>query len=192
MTTPDLWFIHIQGEMVGPLRSEVIILMLRQYRLHFADFIWREGLTNWTRISDTTEFASLLPPVPTIPVPAGAAPRFTALNTGNEKTRLRRYPRVIFEGRVEIEGHGEYDVTNVSAGGLFMRTEKPIVIGTSVRFRLKSSSFPRALEMTGIVVRHVKADEGEGFAVEFTDLDPGHKRTLDVYIKFKLIDKGPL
>jgi Tfp pilus assembly protein PilZ len=63
------WFVHLGGEVFGPVTTETVVIMLRQTRLHFSDFIWQAGFTKWTRISDVDDFARLLPPYPQIPIP---------------------------------------------------------------------------------------------------------------------------
>src|SRR4051812_3052742 len=63
------WFLHILGETMGPLSTEVVKSMLQQNRLQFADFLWCEELTKWTRVSDVHDFAALLPPYPDAPIP---------------------------------------------------------------------------------------------------------------------------
>src|SRR5581483_7942360 len=67
------WFIHIQGENLGPLPLQTIKLMLSQNRLQFADYIWGPGLNKWERIYELDEFAALLPGYPKQPIPKKAA-----------------------------------------------------------------------------------------------------------------------
>ena len=63
------WFIHIQNEAIGPLTTETVLTMLRQYRLHFTDFAWTAGLSRWVRLSEIDAFVPHLPPYPKSAIP---------------------------------------------------------------------------------------------------------------------------
>jgi len=64
------WFVHIGGEIFGPVATEVITVMLRQTRLQFTDFIWNSSLTKWVRIIDVDDFVGMLPNYPRTPIPS--------------------------------------------------------------------------------------------------------------------------
>lgn len=65
------WFLHVDGEAIGPLSTATLTKMLEQNRCNPADYVWSEGLFSWMRIADCQEFAGMLPPVPKIPTPRG-------------------------------------------------------------------------------------------------------------------------
>jgi hypothetical protein len=69
------WFVHISGEIFGPVSSDVVNVMLRQARLQFTDFIWTAGLTKWVRIIDVDDFAGLLPAYPRSAIPSSPGKR---------------------------------------------------------------------------------------------------------------------
>jgi hypothetical protein len=55
-----------------------------------------------------------------------------------------------------------------------------------VRFIVESTALPKALEMTGIVIRKGVSEDGQaGFAIEFTRVNPAYKRLLQAYVGAK-------
>jgi type IV pilus assembly protein PilZ len=77
--------------------------------------------------------------------------------------------------------------TNISHGGLFINTRKPLPVGTSVRIlvQIPGASFP--FELEGRVTRVTEfantANMIPGMAIEFTDVDGAKQRDLEVFIK---------
>ena len=49
------WYVHLQGDTLGPFATEKLIQMLSQNQVGFADFTWTEGYTKWIRISEIDE-----------------------------------------------------------------------------------------------------------------------------------------
>lgn len=227
------WFIHIQGETFGPIPSDVVQIMLRQNRLQFSDFVWTEGLTKWTRISEVHHFVHLMPPYPQAPIPTGgqvasaappprhepdpaalshppmprvstpvaapvprsaaqtAQPTPAARPQGVPDTPLkawiRRYGRVTMEGTVTVDGQGSFAIVDISEGGVFLSAASPIPFGTDLRFRLDSPSLAKSLDMTGIVIREGNSEDGQaGFAIQFTRVNPAHRRVIHEYVKSKM------
>jgi len=66
------WFIYSQGETFGPLSTDVVMLMIKQKRLEYWDFIWTQGLDAWARVADMMPFSELLPSYPDAPIPGDA------------------------------------------------------------------------------------------------------------------------
>lgn len=93
-------------------------------------------------------------------------------------------PRVGIEAQLVSKEHGAFVVVNVSEGGVFLKADDPIPVGTDVKFSLQSNKLPKILDMTGIVIRHSNPnDVFKGFAIEFTRVNPAHKRLLQDYVK---------
>lgn len=67
------WYIHLFGEAVGPVSTDSVKGMLKQARLRFSDYIWRDGFTKWVRVSEVDDFAREMPPHPAIPIPDGSS-----------------------------------------------------------------------------------------------------------------------
>jgi hypothetical protein len=234
------WYVHIEGETLGPLSTDSVKNMLAKSRLGFADYLWRPGLTKWVRVFDMDEFAAGLPSYPKSPIPEAQVPAETGHAKSNharanhpranhprtERTRVedaldpapltvekadnvtqlpvpeaklkpdarataerRKWPktryaiRVPIEGKIDIQGHGSFHVTNISEGGLFIRSKDPIPVGTDIKFKLHCPDLGKTMDMTGVVIRQGIVVEGHvGFAISFTRLNPAHKRLIDDYV----------
>lgn len=183
----DAWFIHVQDETLGPLSTEKVLAMLGQNRFQFADFAWCAGLTKWVRLSDIDGFAAQLPPYPKAPIPEATkkktksvAPEPAAAPAPQVKTRFLRIPCT---GKIISTEHGSFNILNVAERGLFVSSEAPPPVGTEIKFKIESKSFAKTLEMTGVVIRHANKEEDPGFAVEFTRVNPAHKRIFEEYVR---------
>lgn len=105
----------------------------------------------------------------------------------NQKAWIRRHTRVRLEGNVNVDGYGNFTAFDLSEGGLFIVANTPIPFGTDVKIRLESPAFPKAMDMTGIVIREGLSEAGEaGFAIQFTRVNPAHRRVIQDYVKQKL------
>ncbi len=77
--------------------------------------------------------------------------------------------------------------TNISHGGLFINTRKPLPVGTAVRIliQLPGASFP--CELTGRVTRAAEFDNHAnmvpGMGIEFTGLDEARKAEIDAFVE---------
>ncbi len=72
--------------------------------------------------------------------------------------------------------------TNLSSGGMFIRTREPKAIGTELRFKVEIADGQRVLQGTG-VVRWVRAAEeaagSPGMGIEFLSLDSASRALVD-------------
>jgi hypothetical protein len=188
------WFIHIQGETFGPLSNEIVVLMIKQNRLQFSDFIWSEGCTKWMRIVEISEFTALMPPYPKVPVPAHAGVKAArgengdaAKGQGQKRVRVRRHPRALFEAKLSTVNFGSFETHNVSEGGVYVKSERLLLpIGTTLNFRLESPSLPSTFELSGVVVRLGTAHDPPGFGIEFTKITEEQRRQIRAYVEGKL------
>ena len=77
--------------------------------------------------------------------------------------------------------------TNISQGGLFINTRKPLPVGTpvSIIIQLPGEPFPSSLE--GRVTRVTELDNQEGMVpgmgVEFTGLDAARRAELERFVQ---------
>ncbi len=76
--------------------------------------------------------------------------------------------------------------TNISRGGLFINTRKPLPVGTDVKIlvQLPGTAFPYQLE--GRVTRVTEFDNHAnmvpGMGVEFTSVDEAKRREIDAFV----------
>jgi uncharacterized protein (TIGR02266 family) len=101
----------------------------------------------------------------------------------------RKAPRLHHEIAVAYRSVGSFLsdwATNISQGGLFINTRKPLPVGTDVRIlvQLPGASFPFDLE--GRVTRVAEFDNVAnmvpGMAVQFTGIDHTKQRKLDTFV----------
>jgi len=77
--------------------------------------------------------------------------------------------------------------TNISHGGLFINTRKPLPVGTAVKIlvQLPGASFP--FELAGRVTRVTqfdnKANMVPGMGVEFTDVDDAKRKQISAFVE---------
>ena len=77
--------------------------------------------------------------------------------------------------------------TNISRGGLFINTRKPLPVGTAVKIlvQLPGASFP--FELAGRVTRVTqfdnKANMVPGMGVEFTDVDDAKRKQISAFVE---------
>ncbi len=77
--------------------------------------------------------------------------------------------------------------TNISHGGLFINTRKPLPVGTSVKIliQLPGASFP--CELAGRVTRVAEFDNHAnmvpGMGIEFTGLDDTRRLEIDAFVQ---------
>jgi len=84
--------------------------------------------------------------------------------------------------------------TNISQGGLFINTRKPLPVGTVVKLiiQLPSADFP--FDITGRVTRITEFDNHAnmvpGMGIEFTDIDPGKREKIEAFVERLRRDLG--
>ncbi len=77
--------------------------------------------------------------------------------------------------------------TNISRGGLFINTRKPLPVGTNVKIlvQLPGKAFPYHFE--GRVTRVTEFDNHAnmvpGMGVEFTSVDESRRREIDAFVE---------
>jgi len=250
------WYLHMMGEVLGPLPTETLSTMLTQGRVMFTDFIWCDGYKTWIRPVDVDVFKKLLPPPPNTPLPtAGKKLPPTSIEVEEEETiaavvekpkaavkakkapapepepepeveaepepepeppkpvkkveaakpapkkeepkpapkpkeekklAVRKQWRVAIDAKVAVTGRGSFKVKDISEGGVLLESKEAFEEGEELRLAVESPSLAKSLDMTGIVVRYEEQDGVQVCGVEFTRINPAHKRALAAYIQSKL------
>jgi type IV pilus assembly protein PilZ len=77
--------------------------------------------------------------------------------------------------------------TNISRGGMFINTRKPLAVGTDVKIlvQLPGMSFPYELEgrVTRVTEYDNHANMVPGMGVEFTTVDETKRREIDDFVE---------
>jgi hypothetical protein len=103
---------------------------------------------------------------------------------------IRAAERVPMDGKVVLDGHGTFPVMNISETGLILKSSKGIPVGMEVKFLLEHKGFEKSLSMTGITIREGAYEGAVGIAIQFTRVNPAHKRVLQEYVKSTLSSKA--
>lgn len=77
----NAWYVHIDGQVLGPLTQDAVTKMLTQNRLSFVDYLWCDSLLKWHRVLEVDEFAKHLPAYPEIPIPNAKAAEVSVTKT---------------------------------------------------------------------------------------------------------------
>ncbi len=102
----------------------------------------------------------------------------------------RRFPRAPIELRVEYKRLNSFfaDYTkNISKGGTFIKTTKPLDVGTEFRFKLAIPTLPEPIEIRGtvqwVVLEGQEAeDESAGMGISFL-YDTEQRSALDATVE---------
>lgn len=102
-------------------------------------------------------------------------------------TNHRQFNRVPMSGPVKFFDWNEprqAEVTEISAGGVFLRTRESLAEGAMLTLRVTLPGLKRAFTVLGKVVRTVKGGlfAPPGMGVRFVDLSPGDRQTILEYV----------
>jgi type IV pilus assembly protein PilZ len=101
----------------------------------------------------------------------------------------RMAPRLEYELPVAyrtVSGFVTDWAVNISRGGLFINTQKPLPVGTGVRLiiSLPGTDFP--FDLTGRVTRvnesHGTSNQVPGMAIEFVDVDDEKRSRIEAFV----------
>jgi uncharacterized protein (TIGR02266 family) len=77
--------------------------------------------------------------------------------------------------------------TNISRGGMFINTRKPLAVGTDVKIlvQLPGTAFPYQLEgrVTRVTEYDNHANMVPGMGIEFTDVDDAKRRDIETFVE---------
>ena len=78
---------------------------------------------------------------------------------------------------------------NISGGGIFVRTERPLPLNHSVHLRFTLPGIPHDFEVDGIVVWSNpglgRSSLPSGMGIKLVDLDPNSKQLIAEFVKAK-------
>jgi len=105
--------------------------------------------------------------------------------TEEERRRFERADLVVRIEYTSIDDLFSEFTHDINEGGLFIETEQPCAIGSTVQlqFHLPGSDAP--VKTRGIVVRHDDGADGRapGMAVEFDELDPAERERINTVVR---------
>ncbi len=96
-----------------------------------------------------------------------------------ERRQYRR-AQIVAQVRCEASGHKQLLVTrDISAGGLFLRSPKPLPSGAEVELSFHLHANDPLLSCRATVVNSIP---GRGMGVEFRELDPTIRQALEKFV----------
>lgn len=107
-----------------------------------------------------------------------------------KRPERRAEPRVPLHIRIRYETADRFFedyVRNLSSGGIFIETSRPLKVGTRLRVQFCLPRMSRDIVADGTVVR--KVDVGAagpatgGMGIQFSDLKSEDKMSLDAYVR---------
>jgi type IV pilus assembly protein PilZ len=84
--------------------------------------------------------------------------------------------------------------TNISHGGMFINTRKPLPVGTEVRILIQLPMIEFPVGLSGRVTRVAEFDNQAnvvpGMGIQFTDVDPSKRQQLETLVERLQRDLG--
>ncbi len=70
--------------------------------------------------------------------------------------------------------------SNISMGGVFIRSQKPLPVGTRLKVKFNLPNLEQTIETSGIIVHMVRPSNNmHGMGLHFDDLDMDTKKLID-------------
>ncbi len=89
---------------------------------------------------------------------------------------------VPIDATVKINGGKPVKVFDITEGGLVAASADGVSVGDDVKLVLQSPTMGKPLDLTAVVVRDEAFEGKSSLAVEFTRMNPVHRRTIAGYI----------
>lgn len=101
-------------------------------------------------------------------------------SSGIERRQFRRVPVSLVINYETLDQFFEDYALNISLGGVFIRSKKPLDIGTRLKIKFNLPELNDMIETTGVVAHVVNQDDGDcGMGIRFDDLDGRSKQLID-------------
>lgn len=175
---PQKWYLCQAGVQKGPFSLEEMEAVIRSQPMKETTYAWHEGLPNWKRLRDFSEFASPLSPPITAPVSVPPPPQPL------EKRKFPRAPLVaelrLLQGTQVLKGL----CRDVSLGGMQVLLPFPEQEPGTL-LKLKFNVLPKQEGLKPFVAEAIwvrSLEDGRGFAVRFHRLSDEAKAHLEAYL----------
>lgn len=114
----------------------------------------------------------------------------------NGSSEKREHPRAPIELKVEYRRLNTFfaDYTkNISRGGTFIKTPKPLEVGTDFVFKLFIPTLKAPIELVGTVQWIIRPgeegpDENPGMGIQFKYDNPNQRKEIEVTVERLMID----
>lgn len=101
---------------------------------------------------------------------------------GRNRRQFTRKPVALVINYETMEQFFEDYVSNISLGGVFIATARPLPTGSKLKVKFNLPELDRVIETTGIVAHVVNPEDNggvKGMGIRFDDLDGNSKELID-------------
>lgn len=106
------------------------------------------------------------------------------VNPADSRNQYRAPTKIVLSYRT-IDQFFSDIATNISLGGIFIRTPKPLPVGTALRISFAIPQFESYVEANGTVI-HTGTPDCVGMGIKFSEIDNRALRAIDEMIKYDL------
>jgi hypothetical protein len=176
------WFLIHNDVQIGPFSTTEVIASLQSGKVFPRDHAWQDGMSNWVKIQDLSDFAEYFSSHPKVIESKRGAP--TPAASSSEKRQSNRKALV---ARVLLTDENTLFMgmcRDISIGGMQILTDRlPGPAGTRVRLNIsptdKNSNVP-AFVAEGVVVRIL--EDNRGFSFRFDKISAAAKKAIEEYL----------
>jgi uncharacterized protein (TIGR02266 family) len=110
--------------------------------------------------------------------------------SSSERRQARRVPVQIQIQYKTVEGFFQDYIRNLSLGGIFIETAKPLPMNTKLRVEFCLPEMTDPITADGVVVHTLRVGENKnpsvsGMGIRFSELEPSSKRMLESYLQVR-------
>ena len=106
------------------------------------------------------------------------------VNPDDSRNQYRTPVKIVLSYRT-IDQFFSDIATNISLGGIFIKTPRPLPVGTALRISFAVPQFESYVEANGVVI-HTGNANATGMGIKFAEIDARALRAIDEMIKFDL------
>jgi hypothetical protein len=182
--TPNAeWFLSRDETQYGPFQKSEILRMVSVGQVESSSYVWKEGMTDWNRLSDLDDFKNSLKPV--------LAKILKGRKTESRK-ELRGSPRKPLLARLMVADGSKVIIgicRDVSIGGMQVLCDMAPETGSTISLNVQPTEDSGSAQpggkidpfaAKGVVVRVL--EDGRGFSFRFEDLSDTARTAIQSYI----------
>jgi uncharacterized protein (TIGR02266 family) len=106
------------------------------------------------------------------------------VNPADSRNQYRAPTKIVLSYRT-IDQFFSDIATNISLGGIFIKTPRPLAVGTVLRISFAIPQFESYVEANGVVI-HTGTPDAMGMGIKFSEIDNRALRAIDEMIKHDL------
>lgn len=176
--TPRMWYLYYSDSQYGPFSAEEVARFLAIGKINERVHAWRQGIAQWTRIQDLSEFAQ-----------AVSEKRNRGRSGLTGQIEHRQAPRQPMVARIFVASGQDLMTAvcrDISVGGMQVLTDQiPGPVGTRVKLNVSPAAEGGAKMLApfvaeGVIVRWL--EDGRGFSFRFEKLAEDARKAIESYV----------